>query len=434
MEVTPEKLESITTFNNSEESEFEKELNPEQIDRLRLLLANSQRPLLLIGGGLEFSYFQKELERIRTLGIPIATSWNAADYVDFDDELYGGRPNTYGMRWANAVVQQSDLVIAIGARLGILQTGFNLESFVPIGKIVRIDIDRNELEVQHPSTELVINIEAREGLKGVLSIAEEIRPKKDFTSWLAFIHDVRSRLPIVEEATYQFETHVNPFQFVDELGGLLSKEDSVIPCSSGGAYTSMMQAFSQKQGQLMTNNKGLASMGYGLAGAIGAAVANTSGRTVLVEGDGGFAQNLQELGTVKVRNLNLKIFIFSNLGYASIRVSQKAYFDGAYVGCDEATGVGLPDWIQLFKAYQIPAIEISSSLSGNLEALKLLEMRGPAAFVVNIHQDQSYLPKVTSKIFSDGNMRSNPIHLMDPPLSKEISAEVFKFLPFALRE
>jgi acetolactate synthase-1/2/3 large subunit len=434
MEVSPEKLESITTFNNSEESEFEKELNPEQIDRLRLLLANSQRPLLLIGGGLEFSYFQKELERIRTLGIPIATSWNAADYVDFDDELYGGRPNTYGMRWANAVVQQSDLVIAIGARLGILQTGFNLESFVPIGKIVRIDIDRNELEVQHPSTELVINMEAREGLKGVLSIAEEIRPKKDFTSWLAFIQDVRSKLPMVEEATYQFETHVNPFQFVDELGGLLSKEDSVIPCSSGGAYTSMMQAFSQKQGQLMTNNKGLASMGYGLAGAIGAAVANTSGRTVLVEGDGGFAQNLQELGTVKVRNLNLKIFIFSNLGYASIRVSQKAYFDGAYVGCDEATGVGLPDWIQLFKAYQIPAIEISSSLSGNLEALKLLEMRGPAAFVVNIHQDQSYLPKVTSKIFSDGNMRSNPIHLMDPPLSKEISAEVFKFLPFALRE
>jgi acetolactate synthase-1/2/3 large subunit len=196
----------------------------------------------------------------------------------------------------------------------------------------------------------------------------------------------------------------------------------------------MMQAFSQKQGQLMTNNKGLASMGYGLAGAIGTAVANHSGRTILVEGDGGFAQNLQELGTVKNRNLNLKMFIFSNLGYASIRVSQKAYFNGAYIGCDEATGVGLPDWIQLFKAFQIPAVEITSNLLENPKALELLKQKGPAAFVVKIHPDQSYLPKVTSKIFSDGKMRSNPIHLMDPPLSAEISESVFRFLPASLKE
>ena len=434
MEVSAESLEVNSITSHTPNSLDEIDLSSEEMASLQKLFEVSERPLLLVGGGLDFGFFNQQLDQLRSLGIPIATTWNAADYLDSDDPLFAGRPNTYGMRWANSVIQQSDLVIAIGARLGLQQTGFNWENFVPVGKIVRIDIDSNELNVNHPKSELSLNLDGKNGLMSFLRIAKESNPKKDLTSWRDFIQLQRSNLPTVEKATYQFEDYVNPFHLVNELGNLLTKEDSVIPCSSGGSYTSMMQAFSQKQGQLLTNNKGLASMGYGLAGAIGTAVANKSGRTILVEGDGGFAQNLQELGTVKVRNLNLKMFIFSNLGYASIRVSQKAYFNGAYIGCDEATGVGLPEWTQLFKAFEIPSVEITSNLLSNEKALELLKGAGPAAFIVNIHPDQSYLPKVTSKIFSDGKMRSNPIHLMDPPLPNEVSELVFKYLPDSLRE
>lgn len=434
MEVSAESLEVNSITSDTPNSLDEIDLSSEAMASLRKLFEESERPLLLVGGGLDFGFFKQQLDLLRSLGIPIATTWNAADYLDSDDPLFAGRPNTYGMRWANSVIQQSDLVIAIGARLGLQQTGFNWENFVPVGKIVRIDIDSNELNVNHPRSELSINLDGKNGLMSFLRIAKESTPKKDLTSWRDFIQLQRSNLPTVEKATYQFEAYVNPFDLVNELGNLLTKEDSVIPCSSGGSYTSMMQAFSQKQGQLLTNNKGLASMGYGLAGAIGTAVANRSGRTILVDGDGGFAQNLQELGTVKVRNLNLKMFIFSNLGYASIRVSQKAYFNGAYIGCDEATGVGLPEWTQLFKAFEIPSVEITSNLLSNQKALELLKGAEPAAFIVNIHPDQSYLPKVTSKIFSDGKMRSNPIHLMDPPLPNEVSELVFKYLPDSLKE
>ena len=434
MEVSAEELEVNSITSDTPNSLDEIVLSSEEMASLQKLFVESERPLLLVGGGLDFGFFKQQIDQLRSLGIPIATTWNAADYLDSDDPLFAGRPNTYGMRWANSVIQQSDLVIAIGARLGLQQTGFNWENFVPVGKIVRIDIDSNELNVNHPKTELSLNLDGKNGLISFLRIAKESTPKKDLSSWRDFIQLQRSNLPTVEKATYQFEDYVNPFHLVSELGNLLTNEDSVIPCSSGGSYTSMMQAFSQKQGQLLTNNKGLASMGYGLAGAIGTAVANKSGRTILVEGDGGFAQNLQELGTVKVRNLNLKMFIFSNLGYASIRVSQKAYFNGAYIGCDEATGVGLPEWTQLFKAFEIPSVEITSNLLSNDKALELLKGAGPAAFIVNIHPDQSYLPKVTSKIFSDGKMRSNPIHLMDPPLPNEISELVFKYLPDSLRE
>jgi acetolactate synthase-1/2/3 large subunit len=433
MEVSAESLDLNSVTLDTPYSLDETGISPEEIEFLKELFQESERPLLLVGGGLDFSFFKEQIDELRSMGIPIATTWNAADYLDSDDPLFAGRPNTYGMRWANSVIQQSDLVVAIGARLGLQQTGFNWENFVPVGKIVRIDIDSNELNVNHPKSELTINVDAKIGFLSFMRIAKESTPKKDLVSWRDFIQLLRSNLPTVEKATYQFEDYVNPFHLVAELGNLLTNEDAVIPCSSGGSYTSMMQTFSQKQGQLLTNNKGLASMGYGLAGAIGTAVANINKRTILVEGDGGFAQNLQELGTIRVRNLNLKMFIFSNLGYASIRVSQKAYFNGAYIGCDEATGVGLPKWAQFFKAYEIPSVEITSDLLSNEKALDLLKTEGPAAFIVNIHPDQSYLPKVTSKIFSDGKMRSNPIHLMDPPLSDEVSELVFRYLPTSLK-
>jgi len=433
MDVSPMELKSETDLLGVNWSIDTSVVAGETIEKLKQLIIGCKRPVILVGGGLQFTSFKSQLPRLRRLGIPIATTWNAADYLDADDPLYAGRPNTYGMRWANAVIQQADLVVSLGARLGLQQTGFSWEKFVPVGKIIRVDLDENELNVHHPKSELAIQVDAAVGLEETLDIFEELIDV-NFKEWREYIGLIKSKLPIVEFSTYQHPDHVNPFQLVEELGSLLTKDDYVIPCSSGGSYTSMMQAFSQKQGQLLTNNKGLASMGYGLAGAIGSAIANKSGRTVLVEGDGGFAQNLQELGTVKVRNLNLKMFIFSNLGYASIRVSQKAYFNGAYIGCDGPTGVGLPDWEKLFGAYEIPVAKIDSSLLGNLEALKLLDSSGPAAFIIDIHPDQSNLPKVTSRIYADGNMRSNPIHLMDPPLDNETSNLVFKYLPIELRE
>jgi acetolactate synthase-1/2/3 large subunit len=170
-------------------------------------------------------------------------------------------------------------------------------------------------------------------------------------------------------------------------------------------------------------------MGYGLSGSIGAAISNPTRRCVLVEGDGGFAQNLQELGTVKVQNLNLKIFIFSNDGYASIRTMQKAYFNGNYIGCDNSTGVGLPDWATIFAAYKIPVTTLNrSDMFNTREVIELMNIDGPAGFIVPIDPEQTYLPKITSKLNSDGSMSSNPLHMMHPPLDKQLEADVLKFI------
>jgi len=352
---------------------------------------------------------------------------NIQSNIDYDDELFAGRPNTYGMRWSNIAIQQSDLLISVGARLGLQQTGFAWDEFVPNGKVVQVDIDKFELNKANPGIDLKVLADAGEFLNEFV-LNYEINSEVNFTPWLNFISEVKNSLPIVDPGNQLFDGYANPFKVVYELGTLLNSNDQVTCCSSGGSYTSMMQAFPQKTGQLLTNNKALASMGYGLAGAIGTALGFPEKRTILVEGDGGFAQNLSEIGTVANNKLNLKMFIFSNGGYASIRISQKAYFDGKYIGCDVTSGLELPNWSKIFDAYGIPSVEISDLITSSGKALDLLNAPGPAAFIVKIHEDQPFLPKVTSTLSSDGSMKSNPIHLMNPPLNSELQSKLFKYI------
>lgn len=401
-------------------------------DRIIEMWSKSQRPLLLVGLGVNFETFQISSETLESLGLPVATSWNAIDYLDYESKIYAGRPDTYGMRWANAVVQQADLVISIGTRLGLQQTGFNWEEFVPVGQIIQIDIDKTELNKENPGTDLRINADSNLVFPQLIELLSSTS-RKDTFEWIEFIAYLKETLPASEEANNIFPEHVNPFNIIDELSDIASADWRIVPCSSGGSYTSMMQSFRQKRGQILPSNKGLASMGYGLAGAIGVSIANPSATTVLVEGDGGFAQNLSELGTVSNRKLNLKIFLTSNGGYASIRISQKAYFDGNYIGCDVDSGLGLPDWDTLFNSYGIPVYRITESLMKTPGAIDALHSHGPAAFVLQVHVDQPFLPKLTSRIYPDGSMKSNPIHLMHPPLEENLVNQVFKYLPESLR-
>ena len=168
-------------------------------------------------------------------------------------------------------------------------------------------------------------------------------------------------------------------------------------------------------------------MGYGLAGAIGVAF-KTGNRVIHLEGDGGFAQNIQDLGTVSKNDLPIKTFIFSNKGYASIRTTQKSYFDGKYIGCDEDTGLGIPNWRKLFDAYDISLTEIDPNKGFSREICDQMNDDHPRAFLVEIHPDQTYFPKITSRVLADGTMSSNPIHLMTPELPTAVAQEVFKFL------
>src|SRR5919201_4777156 len=121
------------------------------------------------------------------------TTWNGHDRVDARDEIYLGRPNTWGQRYANILLQQADVVIALGTRLGLQQTGFNWQQFVPLATLVQVDVDAGELEKGHPRLDLAVLGDADD----LLARLAEGDPL-DVEPWLAFAHEVRGLLPLSE--------------------------------------------------------------------------------------------------------------------------------------------------------------------------------------------------------------------------------------------
>jgi acetolactate synthase-1/2/3 large subunit len=389
-------------------------------------LLEAERPIILLGGGLSRSRTKQQYERLKALKIPVMTTWNGADLYGAYESNYWGRPNTWGQRYSNVLVQQSDYLIAIGTRLGMQQTGFNWQQFVANGRIIQIDIDKEELEKGHPKIEIGLCMDANEFLEDLLNFCEA--NKHTFDEWLRFGDEDKTLLPLSENSNEKKSGYINSYDFMLDLSTQLRAGDAIVPSSSGGAMTVAMQTLRQPRDTFVITNKSLASMGYGLGGAIGAAFA-TKSRVIHIEGDGGFAQNLQDIGTVAKQQLPIKMFIMCNKGYASIRMTQKSYFGGRYVGCDEETGLGLPNWEALFSAYGIHSLNLSAMTPfEGLEVQQWLNNDSPCAFLVQISDDQTYFPKISSKVTPEGSMESSPIHFMTPPLEKGISDLVFRYL------
>ena len=399
-------------------------------------LMNARRPVVLLGGGLSRDDAPELTAALGRLGLPLATTWNAADRVPYAASTYVGRPNTWGMRWSNVVIQQADAVLAVGTRLGLQQTGFNWRAFAPLARVVQVDIDERELAKGHPRVDAAVIGDAAAVLRDTvdaLTVDSRLRgAQESWGDWMSFARQVRSTLPNIDPANVNADGYVDPYRLVELLSEELEGGDVIIPCSSGGAFTVMMQAFAQKAGQSIVTDKGLASMGYGLSGAIGASLAAPDRRTILVEGDGGFAQNLQEVGTLARQSTNLKIFLFANEGYASIRMTQRNYFGGAYLGCDVETGLGLPDWPTLFAAYGVPCRTLDPVHPFDADTRGAMRAPGPAAFVVPIDPEQTYFPKITSRVVPGGGMESNPLHRMSPDLAPELEALVLPYLQDSL--
>ncbi len=396
----------------------------ETLRSIAAALREAKRPAIMIGGGVNRATALELRETLAALGIPLLTTWNGADRVNEDHPLYFGRPNTWGQRSANLVMQQSDVLLVLGSRLGLQQTGFNWQEFAPVARVIQVDVDTAELEKGHPKLDMAVAADANDLLRRLAT--QDLGSHAD---WVSYCRKVRAAVPLVEPVNETRQGFISPYVLVEELSGLCRADDILIPCSSGSAFTVPKQTLRMRGSQLMVTNKSLASMGYGLSGAIGAALAYPERRTVLFDGDGGFAQNLQEIGTAVVNRLNLKIFIFDDGGYASIRMTQRNYFNGGYIGCDTKTGLGMPNWGPIFEAYGVPSMPVGPGFAGEEKFMELFEAPGVAAFLVRIDPDQTYFPKITSRVTASGSMASEPLHRMTPALPAELMAEIGRYLP-----
>ncbi|MEN3951865.1 thiamine pyrophosphate-binding protein [Iodidimonas sp. SYSU 1G8] len=382
------------------------------LDELVAAYDAAARPIVLIGGGVSYAAMTQVRDQFLTKRIPSMTTYNGADRLGGDDPNYLGRPNTWGQRSANIIIQRSDFILALGTRLGLQQTGFNWQEFGRGARIAHVDIDESELHKGHPSTDWQLQVDADDLLRRFA--AADLAPKD---GWLEHAQTIRNAIPRVEDVNQTGQGYISPYDFILRLEPLTRPDDFIIPCSSGSAFTLSMQLYRQKYGQRILTNKSLASMGYGLSGAIGASLAGAGRRrTILIEGDGGFAQNLQELGTVDINRCNLKIYIFHDQGHASIRMTQRNYFNGKYLGCDRPSGLGLPHWEKVFGAWSIPVMSLPLDFERSATFREMMDSEGPAAFIVPIDPEQTYFPKISSRITASGSMESNPIDRMTPEI------------------
>lgn len=410
-------------YNNLEDIKISKRINFEENNKvqfskenLKTLLnawSNAKKPIILVGGGIDREFSARINQYLNQKKIPCLTTYNGADRIDSNYSYYFGRPNTWGQRSSNIIIQKADLIIAFGTRLGLQQTGFNWQEFGREAKIIQIDIDKAELEKGHPEIDFGIQADANPLLIDFLKNVDH----SGNDEWLQYCKHVRTNIPRIEDVNFTGEKYISPYNFIIELEGLTKGDDIIIPCSSGSAFTLTMQLWQQKLGQRIVTNKSLASMGYGLSGAIGASISNPGNRTILIEGDGGFAQNIQEIGTAKMNNCNLKVFIFNDEGHASIRMTQRNYFNGKYLGCDTNTGLGLPNWYKVFEGWNLKAHCINRNFTKDPEFHERFNNPNLEIFIVEIDPQQTYFPKISSRVKADGGMESNPLDKMSPEIS-----------------
>ena len=307
-------------------------------------LKESKRPLLFGGHGIKLSDSkEKFLELIDLLNIPVQTSWNGTDLIHDEHSLFFGRPNSYGPRASNITIQNADLIICFGSRLGLQNIGYNYSSFARSAKLIMIDLDKNELTKHTLNPYLAINMDVNNVIEELIEIVKKTKQKYDFSDWINYCKEIKIKFPNITPEHLEDKNYTDPYVFFDVLSNIAKSGDVIIPASSGTSFTTSHQVFKIKKDQKFFTWKGLAAMGYCIPAAIGACFANNKQQVITIVGDGGMQLNIQELQVIRHHHLPVKIFVFNNNGYQSIRVTQNSYFNGHLVGSSPDSGVSLPD-------------------------------------------------------------------------------------------
>ena len=213
---------------------------------------------------------------------------------------------------------------------------------------------------------------------------------------------------------------------MQKLGEILLPS-TVLVTSNGTSCVAFLQAFPRKKGQRTFSNSGDASMGYGLPAAIGACLANGKKETVCLEGDGSIMMNLQELQTLKTLQLPIKVFILKNGEYISIIQTQRNFFNGRLTGCNANSGVEVPDFVQVAKAFGLPTARIRKNKDVEKEIKKVLAFKGPIVCELDCTSDYTFSPKLSARKLPDGTMISPSLEDMFPFLDrKEFEKARFK--------
>lgn len=378
----------------------------------------AERPVIMAGHGVRIAKAVEQFTSlVEAINVPVVTPRMGIDLMETEHPLYVGRPGIKGDRAANFAVQNADLILTIGTRLSINVTGHEYEKFARNAKILIVDVD--EVEHKKPTIRIdsFIKCDALQFINTLSIEAGKARLSKG-SEWPARCRSWKVDFPVVLEEYRQQATPINTYNFTDILSSLMANDDIIVIDSGSSSYV-VSQSIAIKKGQRYLASGGLGAMGYALPAALGASVARGGGRVICITGDGSLQMNMQELLTIAHEKLPVKIFIFNNHGYASIKTTQHNYFSDRYVGVDDKSGVALPDILKVADLYSIKGMRIDRTDQVEDCINEALAHQGPVLVDVVCSPDQLIIPTVFSKKRDDGTMVSLPLEDMFPFLDRE---------------
>ena len=382
------------------------------------LLNKSKRPVMIIGYGVRLSKAEKQIEQLaELLKIPVISSWTSSDIFDSGFTHYIGRSGIFGDRASNFTVQNADLLLILGSRMSVPQTGYNSKTFSRESVKIMVDIDENEIQKPSLSIDLPVIADIKEFVSGILNYSNLIKMKSDVMNWMGKCIDWKKRYPVILPEYSDQKKHINSFYFIGKLSDALDN-DAVIVTDMGTSFTCTMQSFIIKKGQRLTTSSGHAPMGFGLPGAIGACFANNKKKTICISGEGGLQMNIQELQTIVHYKLPIILFVLNNGGYLTIKTMQQNHF-GRYVGSNPSSGISFPDLIDLAVAYKIPSIRLNNHTELDNSLILILNHNGPYICEIMMSETQELNPRSSSMKQPDGSIVSKPLEDLYPFLDRD---------------
>lgn len=379
-------------------------------DEVAKLIASSKRPLIIAGNGINCANARSEfIDFVNKTQIPVATTYNGVDLIPSDHPLFVGRVGIKATRAGNFAMQNSDLLLVIGCRMPVSVTGYNYDHFARDAKVVVVDIDKEEHSKNTIKIDKFVHMDAKKFLNNILIY------KQNLLDWTSKCHQWREQWPICLQENDNSE-RVNLYYFMDRLNKL-KRSDDVVVADAGSAFYVCAQTTFIKEDQRYVTSSSQGDMGFTLPACVGVALAK-NGDVIGISGDGSLPFNVQELQTIVHHNLPVKLFVWNNDAYLSIKNTQDKFFNGRRIGTNLESGISLPSTEKIASSYGIPYISANPT---NLDEriLETLNHNGAIICEVMCNIEQEVIPTLTGKMNDDGTITPKPLEDLYPFLPRD---------------
>ncbi|KAL2934395.1 ALS SURA: Acetolactate synthase 1 chloroplastic [Bienertia sinuspersici] len=365
------------------------------LEQIWRLMSEAKKPVLYVGGGCLNS--GEELRKfVELTGIPVASTLMGLGAYPCDDELSLHMLGMHGTVYANYAVDKADLLLAFGVRFDDRVTG-KLEAFASRAKIVHIDIDSAEIgKNKQPHVSICADMKvALQGLNKILE-SRKVKLNLDYSSWREELGEQKKNFPL------SFKTFGDaiPPQYAIQTLDELTDGNAIISTGVGQHQMWAAQFYKYRNPRQWLTSGGLGAMGFGLPAAIGAAVARPDAVVVDIDGDGSFIMNVQELATIRVENLPVKIMLLNNQHLGMVVQWEDRFYKAnrahTYLGNPSDDSQIFPDMLKFAEACDIPAARVTKV--GDLRAAiqTMLDTPGPYLLDVIVPHQEHVLPMIPS--------------------------------------